>query len=221
MLPKPWQVGQAPNGLLNENSRGCGTSYGMPHVAALEAFAEAVRLHRRAGVVDFDRERRAVAFVERGLDRVGQTRAHVGGDLDAIDDHRDRGRVREQIARRATASSIAIVRPATSNRPKPRRRSASSVAVTGSSAGRRAGLRSARAAIRRRRLPLASSSGLAAVDATSCVTHERMIETDQQARALGEREQLRRRRRRATRARLRLPHCRQIVRPTRAHSRRR
>ena len=25
MLPKPWQVGQAPNGLLNENSRGCGS----------------------------------------------------------------------------------------------------------------------------------------------------------------------------------------------------
>ena len=31
MLPKPWQVGQAPNGLLNENSRGCGSSYAMPH----------------------------------------------------------------------------------------------------------------------------------------------------------------------------------------------
>ena len=43
MLPKPWQIGQAPNGLLNENSRGCGTSYGMPHVAALEALAEPVR----------------------------------------------------------------------------------------------------------------------------------------------------------------------------------
>ena len=25
-LPKPWHVGQAPNGLLNENSRGCGVS---------------------------------------------------------------------------------------------------------------------------------------------------------------------------------------------------
>ena len=32
MLPNPWQVGQAPNGLLNENSRGCGSSYGMPQV---------------------------------------------------------------------------------------------------------------------------------------------------------------------------------------------
>src|SRR5450759_4972132 len=32
MLPNPWQVGQAPNGLLNENNRGCGSSYGMPQV---------------------------------------------------------------------------------------------------------------------------------------------------------------------------------------------
>ena len=31
-LPKPWHVGHAPNGLLNENSRGCGTSYGMAQV---------------------------------------------------------------------------------------------------------------------------------------------------------------------------------------------
>ena len=30
-LPKPWQVGHAPNGLLNENRRGCGTSYWMRH----------------------------------------------------------------------------------------------------------------------------------------------------------------------------------------------
>ena len=29
-LPKPWQVGHAPNGLLNENRRGCGVSYAMP-----------------------------------------------------------------------------------------------------------------------------------------------------------------------------------------------
>ena len=32
MLPKPWQVGQAPKGLLNENSRGCGSSYERPQV---------------------------------------------------------------------------------------------------------------------------------------------------------------------------------------------
>ena len=42
MLPKPWHSGHAPNGLLNENSRGCGTSYGMLHVAALEPLGEPV-----------------------------------------------------------------------------------------------------------------------------------------------------------------------------------
>ena len=31
ILPKPWHSGQAPNGLLNENNRGCGISYAMPH----------------------------------------------------------------------------------------------------------------------------------------------------------------------------------------------
>ena len=32
-LPKPWQVGQAPNGLLNEKSRGCGSSKARPQRA--------------------------------------------------------------------------------------------------------------------------------------------------------------------------------------------
>src|SRR5687768_1348747 len=32
MLPNPWHVGQAPNGLLNEKSRGCGASYAIPQV---------------------------------------------------------------------------------------------------------------------------------------------------------------------------------------------
>jgi hypothetical protein len=30
MLPKPWQVAHAPKGLLKENRRGCGSSYGIP-----------------------------------------------------------------------------------------------------------------------------------------------------------------------------------------------
>src|SRR5436189_5710344 len=32
MLPNPWHVGHAPNGLLNENNLGCGSSYAMPQV---------------------------------------------------------------------------------------------------------------------------------------------------------------------------------------------
>src|SRR5207237_9449645 len=31
VLPKPWHRGQAPKGLLNENSLGSGSSYRMPH----------------------------------------------------------------------------------------------------------------------------------------------------------------------------------------------
>src|SRR6478735_1078947 len=31
VLPNPWHLGQAPNGLLKENSRGSGSSYLMPH----------------------------------------------------------------------------------------------------------------------------------------------------------------------------------------------
>ena len=70
MLPKPWQVGHAPNGLLNENNRGCGTSYAMPHVTALEPLAEAMRAVDDAGLVHFDGERRPFAFVERRLDGI-------------------------------------------------------------------------------------------------------------------------------------------------------
>ena len=63
MLPKPWQVGQAPNGLLNENSRGCGSSYGDAARAALEALAEhGARAGGRASSRELDRERGAAAL---------------------------------------------------------------------------------------------------------------------------------------------------------------
>ena len=42
-FPKPWQVGQAPRGLLNENSCGCGSSYGRAQPRAIEAIREAER----------------------------------------------------------------------------------------------------------------------------------------------------------------------------------
>ncbi len=40
-LPNPWQVGQAPNGLLNEKSRGSGSSNARRAAPALEALGEA------------------------------------------------------------------------------------------------------------------------------------------------------------------------------------
>ena len=75
MLPKPWQVGHAPNGLLKENSRGCGILVLDAAGAALEALAEnrwTTGVRRR---VELDRECGAAAFRVRGLDRVGEPRA--------------------------------------------------------------------------------------------------------------------------------------------------
>ena len=92
MLPKPWQSGHAPNGLLNENSRGCGSSYGMPHSRHSNrslnrsVTASAIRALRR----ELNRKRRPAAFGVGGLDRVGQARAKIAFDLHAIDDHLER-----------------------------------------------------------------------------------------------------------------------------------
>ena len=88
MLPKPWQSGQAPNGLLNENSRGCGTSVRDVALPAFEPLAEAMD-SRRPGRVggQLDRERGPASLDVGGLDRVGQPRAKVAVDLQAIDDH--------------------------------------------------------------------------------------------------------------------------------------
>ena len=88
MLPKPWQVGQAPNGLLNENSRGCGSSYGNAAGAALEPLGEHVRTPaRRRPPASCNRPRRAAALGVGGLDRIGDARPRIGRHLDAIDDH--------------------------------------------------------------------------------------------------------------------------------------
>ena len=81
MLPKPWQVGQAPNGLLNENSRGCGISYGMPHVRHSKRSLKRCDGRGAPASVELDGERRAAAFAVRRLDRVGEPRAQVAVDL--------------------------------------------------------------------------------------------------------------------------------------------
>ena len=99
MLPNPWHVGHAPNGLLNENSRGCGTSYGMPHVRHSNRSLNRCVRRRRAAVVDFDGERRAVALAKRRLDRVGQPRPDVRHDLQSIDDHGERRDAAQRVRR--------------------------------------------------------------------------------------------------------------------------
>ena len=81
MLPKPWHVGQAPNGLLNENRRGCGSSYAMPQARhskrSREHVTRSALRRRRRDPRELDRERRAAALAVRRLDRVGQAAAQV------------------------------------------------------------------------------------------------------------------------------------------------
>ena len=102
MLPKPWQVGHAPNGLLNENRRGCGSSYGSPQVRHSNrsenrcVIAACPERRRRFGVASrrvrqLNGPRRATAFRIRGFHRIGDARARIGRHLDAIDDHAQRG----------------------------------------------------------------------------------------------------------------------------------
>ena len=118
---------------------------------ALEPLAEPVRGRRRAGVVDFDGERRAVALAKRRLDRVRQARAHVrrrpSGDRRsprATSTPRSASELEHGVFDRQHAA-------VDSRRPKPRFRSVPSADVIGSSTARRAvpAVRHARTAARR------------------------------------------------------------------------
>ena len=80
MLPKPWQVGQAPKGLLNENNRGCGSSYDEAAGPALEPLAEDVAHVGRAVLAELHHPRGAAALLVGDLDRVGHARADLGLD---------------------------------------------------------------------------------------------------------------------------------------------
>jgi hypothetical protein len=53
---------------------------------ALEALTEPVRRLKRAGLVHFDREGRAVTLMKRRFDGVGEPRTHVRTDPQSIDD---------------------------------------------------------------------------------------------------------------------------------------
>ena len=186
MLPKPWQSGQAPNGLLNENSRGCGTSYCRLHVAALEPLARtgAGRAGRRVG---FDRERRAAAFGVGRLDRVGQAGAHVGVDLHAVDDHLQRRRDPSASPCRRRRGSPSGRRR--SRRPKPLRRSAASVSATGSTRSGSTGCGAAALVVgraRRRLVVVALRLASAAIGAEATTGMSNPIE---QARAFRQRAQ--------------------------------
>ena len=129
MLPKPWQTGQAPNGLLNENSRGCGTSYGMLHsrhsnrslnrctigAAVRRQPAARWRTPRRRLRRTPSRSSRSVARGDR-LRSSGDRRSPAGSaDPSASRDRRPRAR---RSARRRTAGrSPCAAAPRASRRP--------------------------------------------------------------------------------------------------------
>ncbi len=102
MLPNPWHTPHAPNGLLNENSRGCGTSVLDGAAAALEALAEAVDNSRRGacperrGIGKLNGKGGATALGVGRLDRVGEPGAQVAVDLHAVDDHLQHGAILER-----------------------------------------------------------------------------------------------------------------------------
>src|SRR5712691_9766562 len=94
MFPKPWHVGQAPNGLLNEKSRGCGSSYVMPHgrhSKRSENTCVTSGSWLMAGDWHLDRPRGAAAFEIRRFDRICQALPQILAiQLHPIDDHLQR-----------------------------------------------------------------------------------------------------------------------------------
>ena len=134
MLPKPWQVGQAPNGLLNEKSRGSGASYAMPHGRqSKRSLKWCARTGRPSSPISMANaapppSRYAVSIesvrrVSRSSPPSIRSRSTITCSAPA-----------SPIAAGSTSSSVTARSP-TSTRPKPLRRSASSVTRTGSPSG--------------------------------------------------------------------------------------
>ena len=189
MLPKPWQVGQAPNGLLNENSRGCGSSYGMPQVAALEALARTGGRPVAAGLVELRSRtpRRRLRGTRSRSSRSAATRS-VAVDLEAIDDDLQHRPIPQR--RRIDVVEVDASGRRRSRRPKPLRRSAASVAATESHQVAAAPAAAPRASSLGRRRPSASSSSARArADAIGAERDDRHVEADQQPGALRQRAQ--------------------------------
>ena len=137
-FPKPWHVGQAPNGLLNEKSLGCGVSYAMPHARHSKRsentiLSSAVGPRSPVGSVFFesripDPESRPIAIANAApppsrydvsIESVSRLRRSPST--------RTRSTTTSSVARLASAarsrSSNVTALPSTSKRPNPRRRS--------------------------------------------------------------------------------------------------
>ena len=184
MLPKPWQSGQAPNGLLNENSRGCGTSYGMLHCAAFEPLAEAVDGRRRR-----PRRRPARSRTPRRRPRRRRSRssrsAARGGRLRSSGDRRSPAAIGRSLSVAGSTSSSDTVWPSTYSRPKPLRRSAATVSATGSTSPGRSGCGGGPSSS----APsgdAGSSSSTSGTGARAGRRDDRHVEADQDPRALAQ-----------------------------------
>ena len=137
-FPKPWHVGQAPNGLLNEKSLGCGVSYAMPHARHSKRsentiLSSAVGPRSPVGSEFFesripDPESRPIAIANAApppsrydvsIESVSRLRRSPST--------RTRSTTTSSVARLASAersrSSNVTALPSTSKRPNPRRRS--------------------------------------------------------------------------------------------------
>ena len=92
--PRPPQVGQAPKGLLKENSRGSISGMVKPETGQANFDEKTMRsafralLRRFVLVGEFDHGD-AVGQLQRGLETFGEPRADVGAHDDAVDDDVD------------------------------------------------------------------------------------------------------------------------------------
>ena len=91
-VPSPSQVGQAPNGLLNENSRGSISGMVKPETGQANFAEKMMRSAPRrspAGASANSTIGDAVGQLQRGLEAVGEPARHVGAHHEAVDHHLD------------------------------------------------------------------------------------------------------------------------------------
>ena len=91
MFPNPWQRGQAPNGLLNENRRGSGIFVTNAAGLAFERFTESVPTV--CGTFECFENDLAIVLAEADLHGIDQPLAHAGFCFQSI--HKDKRRLAE------------------------------------------------------------------------------------------------------------------------------
>ena len=104
-FPKPWQFGQAPRGLLKENSCGWGSSYARAHPGQSKRSEK-----RSVGPSVSVTEAVPAALAERGLQRLGQARGRGLVELHAVDEHHARvGQLPLALGQRLDRDGLAVL----------------------------------------------------------------------------------------------------------------